>query len=489
MPQSDLTSFISIANVEFASVNLAEEILRPLPYVITLGEEAPTMATFDLLPDDILHIIIQLAPHNVLWAIAQVSKSLNRCATPYLYRYVYLWENQHRASDRPISIDWPNNLTQMCRDSDQSTRIFNLELFRRAITQRPSLRGYVIGASFECQYGFHDEYLVPTIVELLAGSAKFLHAAPLLSMECSGYFKYLTSLEIDGEFLGSNYEEEISNRDLLYDIFCLPLLVSLSVNRVRHWSCFDTSTVRPERVSTSTVKNLLFRETVMPGPDLDEILRWPQALKSFKFEPTLDGTGRFGSHGSVSRALNFSTALLPQASSLEELHVYGDLQEEDSDYIFNVLDRVSIVELCNFTRLKRVGLHLSYMMVYTSDAEFHNADIGSFPQIYQVLPPALEELQIEVPDDFPAAVFFASDPSWEVELRAGELSDAMIRMFQHKNTCFQYLGKVSFFQSRHFAWMENLRTIPGCSEMLDHAKSARLDVSWSSGSTPPLFNS
>ena len=447
------------------------------------------MATFDLLPDDILLIIIQLAPHNALWTIAQVSKSLNRCATPYLYRYVYLWENQHRASDRPVSIDWPNNLTQMCRSADQSTRIWDLELFRRAIAQRPDLRESVIGASFECQYGFHDDDLVPTIVELLAGSAKFLHAAPVVSIQCSDYFKYLTSLEITGEFLGSNYEEEISNRDLLYDIFCLPLLVSLSVNRVRHWSCFNTSTIRPERAGTSTVKNLLFRETVMPGPDLDEILTWPRALKSFRFEPTLNMTGMFGSHGSVPSASNFSTALLPQASTLEELHVYGDLQEEDSDYIFNVVDRVSIIQLTNFTRLKCVSLHLSYMMVYTSDAEFHNSEIGSFPRLYQVLSPALVELQIELPDDFPAAVFFASDPSWEVELRAGELSAAMIGIFQNKTSCFPQLRKVSFFQCRNVAGIENLWTISGCAEMLDHAESAGVDVSWSSGSTPPLFNS
>ncbi|PVH79834.1 hypothetical protein DL98DRAFT_589044 [Cadophora sp. DSE1049] len=441
------------------------------------------MATFDLLPDDILHIIIQFAPHNALLAIAHVSKSLNRCATPYLYRYVYLWEKTHRASDRPVSIDWPNNLTQMCRAADESTRIWNLEFCRQTMAQRPNLRGYVVGASFECKFSDHDKRLVPAVVEILAGSAKFLHAAPEMPVPPSDYFKYLTSLEIDGDYLGSDYERRTSNSNILYDIFCLPMLVSLSVARVRCWSCFDPSTIRPERAGTSKVKNLLFRDSVIPGSDLDEILTWPEVLKSYRFELTPDTCGRFGGHAAVPRASNLSTALRLQASSLEVLHIYGDSERNDSDYAFHVYDHLNIVNLRDFTKLRRVGLRLSYMMVYISDAELYNVEIGDFPRAYQILPPALEELQIEIQEDFPAAVFFASDPSLEVELRAGELSATMISIFRNKETYFPHLRKVSFFQCRNFAGADDLRTI------LEYSGSAGVDVSWSSCRNPPLFNS
>ncbi|KAK0101087.1 hypothetical protein ONS95_012929 [Cadophora gregata] len=412
--------------------------------------------------------------------MAHVLKSLNRCVTPHLYRYVYLWPKSPWASDPPVFIKWPNSLTQMYCAADQRTRIFHLDLFKQTIVQRPDLRRCVVAASFECRVNDFENHLVSVVVEILAGSAECLHAAPEMCIPPAHYFKYLTSLEIDGEELRGSYE------GALCDIFCLPMLQSISVARVKNWTCFDTSTIRADRARTSTVKNLLLRESVIPGPDLKEILTWAKALKSFRL--ALHFRGPQEGHEVVHRASDFSDALLPQASSLEELHVYCESElvlKADPSTLF---DQPNTVDLRDFTKLRRVGLCLSFLMVSISDADFHNIDVGSFPQTYQILPPALEDLQIEMPDDFPPAVFFATDQNWEVELRAGELSSIMSAIFENKQTHLPRLKRVLFFQCRSVAEAEDLRAIPGCSQMLEHSESAGVDVSWTSCSIPPLFN-
>ncbi|KAH7310046.1 hypothetical protein BKA65DRAFT_485263 [Rhexocercosporidium sp. MPI-PUGE-AT-0058] len=169
------------------------------------------------------------------------------------------------------------------------------------------------------------------------------------------------------------------------------------------------------------------KNSVHAGPDLFEVLTWPKALISFRFEIQTDEHLSFGNHNDMIRGGEFSNALLARASNLEEIYIYGDSEGDKCGY-----DLANIADLRPFTNLRRVGLHLSLMMVHIADAEFCEEPLESFSRPYEILPPALDELQIEMGNDFPSSTFFASELDWEVDLRGGELSLAICEIMHNK---------------------------------------------------------
>ncbi|KAG4434004.1 hypothetical protein IFR05_010519 [Cadophora sp. M221] len=344
-----------------------------------------------------------------------------------------------------------------------------------------SLRNSVIGASFDCQNLEHDDHIISEIVSLLSPSTRFIHLKPLTYNPGSDYLSFLTSLEIEADHLGSDYDQAYAERDKLYALFCISNLRSLSVIGVRCWGCFG-EVLDSSRVGSSNITFLLFRNSVHAGQDLFEVLTWPKALISFRFELEVDDHMTFGNHRDIMRGGEFSAALLPQAPTLEEIYIYGNSEGDNCGY-----DLTNIVDLRPFTNLRRVGLHLSLMMVYIADAEFCEEPLEIFPRMYEILPPALEQLQIEMRNEFPSTSFFSSDPCWEADLRAGELSQAVCEIMQNKRDRYPRLRDIIFFQHRSSTKM-NLEDISGCSELLQCSKSTGVHVSWLAGNPPPLFS-
>lgn len=195
------------------------------------------MARFQNMPDDILVVILRFISHDALPAIAQVSTSFNRCTTLPLCRFVHLWDVCWRIQHPPEFPDSIQGTHPPCGSishaARRDTRIFYLDLFLRTMRESRSLRNLVVGASFDCQILEHDDQVISEIVQLLSPSTRFIHLRPLRYNPGSEYFSCLTSLEIEADHLGSDYDQAYAERDKLYALFYLSNLQSLSVIGVR----------------------------------------------------------------------------------------------------------------------------------------------------------------------------------------------------------------------------------------------------------------
>ncbi|KAK0101090.1 hypothetical protein ONS95_012926 [Cadophora gregata] len=339
------------------------------------------MATFQSLSDEILLLEVQrFIPHAALLKIATVCMSLNRCSTPEIYRYVHYHEPWNLISSNRMG-RYAQVYGWYADKSRPNTKIHSLQLFLRTISSSEELRRHVFGASFYCNAVDEDE-ITAKVVRVLSGSAHFppIHLAPYGPLDASTIMPVLntvTSLEIRFDHLQPALESESIPMDTCYDVFCLPNLRSLAIIHVRSWtpqSSKETSSNTEKsmsRVKTSKVTCLSFFATIPPGPDFDQILSWPNALKSLHYELSTDDHHSFGLDSPTLSPVDFSTALLSQMTSLEEPVIYGDCQGDNKGYM-----PAEVFDLRLFPNIRVAGLGLGFLMVSKLDAECADGVVG-----------------------------------------------------------------------------------------------------------------
>ncbi len=456
------------------------------------------MPSVTTLPEELLIEIFLKTPHNSLPTTALVSRKFNRCVTPMIYRYVHFMEvggGPHNVLFYPRSPDWqstPHKILDTYGEiPHRDSRIICLACFLRTIRASTILRAHVVAASFGWYFARYKtadfENTISCVLGLLAPSLRFLHLSPpehdKLYIPYDGPItsldnQYICDLAYRGYF-GDDLE------DTVYSNFSMPTLQQLTLSDRELW-LFSRSLAAKDRSRTSKITSLSVELALPPGDRLARVLTWPFELRSFYYSDAL----------LITSAKPLIYNLQPQRASLEELLIAGEYCTQSV---------IEVGSLRNFASLRRLGLPRNYII--NTEKEFttlaqndpERLKRGKEPLVkpYEVLPPSLEELQIQVSPHFEWSQYMEDNSTKEMTKGSGELSAWLCEIAQHKLSRYPSLRKVVVWQSgggiraQAFyvvkAEKRQLEALPESSELLSVFKDADVDISWVVSGLPPLF--
>jgi hypothetical protein len=176
-------------------------------------------------------------------------------------------------------------------------------------------------------------------------------------------------------------------------------------------------------------------------PELERIMTWPKALKAFRFQQWGQPPCKYN--------LNFGVRILlvlrPQHTTLEELFLLNPRDPGWSDLGKNYGQVVQdgILSFFDFPELARLGVPREMLAM----SQFATTRyILPFPEIslsvFEGLPPALEEFQMEVDPRFHWYEYFeTSEPQRTTEF-VGEMTTWLYDIAVNKKTRYPALTKV-----------------------------------------------
>ena len=349
-----------------------------------------TMTALISLPEELYHIVTSYASNDSLLTLALTSKIFNRHVTPMIYCCPYFHDHDQRGSHL-IRI---NRLFNYEACFGRVSEIVQLPLFLRTITESSSLRSYIQAADFRWHSNERSKIdaVISQILGLLPHDLKALH----LSIDREAYpfpsTLPITSLQLhypggigvgrwDGEF-------DFPFKDV-YSVFQIPTLKHLTYIDARHFDHFPSGLQPGARAKTSNVTSLTFLDGAAIGKDFFDMMTWPVALKTIHMRFFPD-EAHIGDRHDVSPA-RLREALLLQRDSLEEIFLGG---------VYHCVghDGSILRSLREFSALKRLGAAVDYLCPRTRNKAEESDEAA--PDIYEVLPNTLEELQLEAHPDF-----------------------------------------------------------------------------------------
>jgi hypothetical protein len=216
------------------------------------------------------------------------------------------------------------------------------------------------------------------------------------------------------------------------------------------------------------------------------MMTWPVALKKIHMRFFPD-EAHLGDRHDVSPA-RLREALLPQRDSLEEIYIEGVWHFTGRDYS-------TLGSLHEFSALKRLGAAVDYLCSWIRNNEEELDETA--PDIYEVLPNKLEELQLEVYPNF----------SWNCGLEprnrrrmncskthptlsaAGDdLRGRLLEIAHHKDERYPNLKTVAIFH--RFSQRYTLppeEEPPEITEMFETFENAGIELFCGAFKDPPLF--
>jgi hypothetical protein len=453
------------------------------------------MITLASLPEELYHIITSYASCDSLLNLALTSKIFNRHVTPMIYCCLYFHEHDPRGYS--IRINYSFNY-EVC--FGRVSEIIQLPLFLRTITESPSLRSYIQAADFQWQSNesrWHSseisdiDAVISQILSLLPHDLKALH----LSTDREAYpfpsTLPITSLQLhypggigigrgDGEF-------DLPFEDV-YSVFQIPTLRHLTYIDARHFDHFPPGLQPGARAKTSNVTSLAFLDGAAIGEDFFDMMTWPVALKTIhmRFYPD---EAHIGDRHDVSPA-RLRQALLPQRDSLEEIVLEG---------VYNVagIDDSILGSLHEFSALKRLGVAVDYLCPRTRN-EAEESD-ETAPDIYEVLPNTLEELQLEthsefswtrLPDQMNPHRLNISRTHPHLSATGDDLRERLLEIAYHKEGRYPNLKTVAvycWFSERYTREIPPGEEPPEITELFETFQAAEMELFCGAFKEPPLF--
>ncbi|KAH8651957.1 hypothetical protein BGZ60DRAFT_569121 [Tricladium varicosporioides] len=449
------------------------------------------MSNLNTLPPEIL-LRIAHTIHISLPNLALASKHLHHVLNPLLYRFVHYDDNRRGAWLGGMEFpDWPCDFHQCSScidDPRQDSRIVQLDLFVRTLVNSPQMRSTISAASFQWDAeNANTEKAVLKAIGLLSPSVRFVHVRPvkMLGRHLSSLISpTITSLEIRSEDFGFDYKNGNIDGKQFYSLFCLPGLTSLSVQDVRSWSGFKGDAFECiDKVSTSNITCLNFPNSVPADTGLAEVLSWPKALRSYRHEvnPWDDKEWEPFTRG-VSGAA-FVDALETQRETLEEFFL---LTLENN---FMGVAWEALIDLSSFTSLRRLGLlrdYLTFSKVDARSTQKENSPISAG------LPPALEELQLEISNESFFKCYFEGEwrPNW-LDIEPGEIIEWLCDIAKNKRSKYPRLRKVVVWRSEMGActpqWI-NMERYCGYNQIKTAFEEAKIKISWLDCGENELFS-
>jgi hypothetical protein len=445
------------------------------------------MAALTSLPEELYHIVTNYASDDCLLTLALTSKTFNRHATPMIYCCPYFYDHDPRGSYF-IRINRSFNY-EAC--FGRVSEIVQLPLFLRTITESPSLRSYIQAADFQWHSNERSniDAVISQILSFLPRDLKALH----LSMDREAYpFPLtlpITSLQLhypggmgvgrwDGEF-------DLPFEDV-YSVFQTPTLKHLTYIDARHFDHFPPGLQPGARAKTSSVTSLAFLDGAAIGEDFFDMMTWPVALKTIHMRFFPD-EAHIGDRHDVSPA-RLREALLPQRDSLEEIFLGG---------VYNFVGRDDSIlgSLHEFLALKRLGLAVDYLYPGIRNKEEESDETA--PDIYEVLPNTLEELQLEAHPNFS----WRSRPvqinprrlNWSkthphLSATGDDLRERLLEIAYHKDERYPNLKTVAVYYAFSERYtLPSEEEPPEITEMFETFEDAGIKLFCGAFRDPPLF--
>lgn len=331
------------------------------------------------MPEEIQDQIIGSIPAKDIPKIMLSSRTLSRLARPHLYRSVHYGDgslpkvNTFWCDPQPYSRSLDN--FNPC----YSTRIIQPLKFLQVLHKHPILKSYITEASFSPKEDVAAEELeaVGSCLGLLHPDAldivaAYCHADLVLSSAVTSLdIMYPAGADMDGE-------EWDSLRDDIYLLFSIPTLRDLTLRNARRWDAFKPASgpqmLDRTRAQTSNVVSLSLPDTIPMDTDLEEILTWPKALRSF-FHENVVGQKMF--RGGRPSPQHFLEGIASQRLSLEEV-TYNNGDDAGGDD-------------CTHFDLALMGQFIKLRYLCTPLQCFVDED-GGPSSVYTILPPNLEVL-------------------------------------------------------------------------------------------------
>ena len=387
------------------------------------------------LPEELTSDIVRQVAHQSLPTLASVSHQFHRLVMPRLYRCVYYDEIEGRDSYRvnsaihigtkgttmirPNRGDWP-----LC----QSSRIFELDLFLRTINTCPETRSHIITAGFDL-FGVikRTSAIVREIIDLLLPSLQILDVSPFIYNLEPTIDKALKSLRTSYDF----WTHVDLARTYLLSLFQIPTLRNLFIENIPDWKTFHTRgwclpqhPADRSRSRTSNVTSLSFPIGMPFTDDLMEILSWPKALEVFELGPPAGGHGLI--LDSLPSPRKLAEVLSLQQHSLRELYI-ADHQCKQTK---TVSDDAALGDLHNFSALNRLCVLKHFLVISNEHTRPFTKDDLTRPQIWEILPPSIGELRLEIEPDSR----WYDTSNFPVADKARELATWLSELVKHKRT-------------------------------------------------------
>lgn len=349
------------------------------------------------LPKEMLGNIVELLPQSSLLDVCLACRSLYKAAVVKLYNHVY-FSDRMTFGIPGLDVDRSDAVEDIIlKRAQSSSRIKNLSLFLRTIMVSPSLRSLVCHATFDLTKNDCESTSqgVRTMLSLIGRQLQTLHYS-------TGYWDFgapqLPLTSIQTKYPGWKRSGNEYGMSHAYALFMTPTLrhVSFQLDNVAEefFQPGDSFAVS----NSSNVESLSLNNLGRISNDLGEMMTWPKTLKSFYCELRigLDGLPS-ATVPQLSRLLSF------RQKSLEQViisHVSG--WNADFHSTFGK-------EFREFPMLKRLELPREYLSAggtYCDSEQIADS-------LDLVLPPNLEELQLDISKDATSITFESNLPFLE----------------------------------------------------------------------------
>lgn len=276
------------------------------------------------LPTEILLLVFSRLPPPALTSLLHSCRRLNEVVIPLLYDSVYFWGSGDLDDFRKA---WfPNRQEDL---PPNWTRIWDLEAFTRSYCDSISLRAHVKNVDLRWHNAEKndDQDVYQCLAALKSSCLQSLHLSPPRFSFDIPADTAVTSLAIQHDGLRGDFYAKDDGTELsrLHSLFYIPSLTHFCLDGWRYWGSptYDRpADVREDRMRSSNVEYLTLNKTGVIGKDLQELLSWPKALRSFSYIPYPHHGLRYEGLGNLSsRELQY--ALQHQRRTLENLEAVG----------------------------------------------------------------------------------------------------------------------------------------------------------------------
>lgn len=431
------------------------------------------MDRLSCLPEELTCEIIRHVAHQSLPALVSISRQFHRLVTPQLYRCVYFdgFKRTKVYDDYPFCANYSSAVRSAHRDRSrwEPSRICGLISFYKTILKNPHLRSYITVACFK-RYGTSRWAMDNDVLntdDIVFDILDLLPSLQTLEVSLVSYrFKPKIGVALKSLKITHNlWARRDPENTYLYSLFLIETLRNISIGNVAGRDMYPLShrPQHPLRLATSNVISLSFPTGVPLGDDLAEFLLWPKALEVFEL-----GSPR------VCYDLILENSISPRKLAEVLSHHHHSLRELCiTEYPWRFcsaeLDNATMGNLQNFSVLSRLCVSMELMVVSTLHLYtwLGFEDNQSGPQVWESLPPAIEELIIRT--DMQSQWQGQSNlPDTDV---IGELVMRLREITKHKELKYPALHEIVVWQSRLPTAFETLaakklRNSPGLLEDL-----------------------
>jgi len=329
------------------------------------------------LPAELLLDITKSLPQHDLTALCRIS-FFHKILTPCVYRKVFY--NGLPQSGRCLQFHSHHSGDDVLfNPANEATKIYKLETFHRTIFASQHLRSLIrimyINVDARGEPKFYDE--AEYLLRLLGSGPDVIHlSAHNFVTDIPLKIRNVTSLHLTQGWSTVS----MSNFDHLYSIFAVESLRRLSVERCNPLRRGEKAGVKMRYFSN--LAHLSYTEYGFQSDDLVHVMGWPAKLQSLWYE------WKAGARPPETTDRIIATALQFQKACLEELYI------TISCPWYTLPEQVMLTSLNDFSSLKRLGLPRAVLIsIRPRPGTRGMPNSGDLPN-------QLEELQIEVEDEF-----------------------------------------------------------------------------------------